>query len=929
MSSPYAFIDPTPSASRAGSVSHGGAEQEPRDVFGRTFSGTAVPPNPFGLRRGFRVARTAPNTPRVRSPDNTERSRDRRSPPEPQGEAIGVTFRLNAIEQTLRQHTAELVTQKTYLDAIQAEKTTLETRLDQTFRDWNARLTDMEQKSKSAWDQTQSLLQAMNSRMDKIEADLSSLLTRHVDTRPMTPPGFAPNPEQQTTGPTGFPASSAQGTSRPETFNMASPPRQGANAPGVADSWSPLGGHHQGSSNGGHSQRASGFGAPEAPQFNGFGAPPMHSQGGFGAPPMYPHGPHSEPAPFGPPPGTGNHGWAAAGFGTNTAPWREQDWTVDTKTSKELKMFDGDIKSYDKWRLRIRYHFINTNMYYKDIFDLIEKEKNIINWRTMSNCRVPDLPNVHWAWVATHLWSFVSRFLGDTMLGRMDTLANNEEFNGIELWRNLYLEFMGGSTEMSHNERNFFVNFPKCTKDEDLQTHLSTWSKLRLAYGGGIPDEHMKIMFRNTLPDHVLEELKKQHLDVTQKEYNWVMGELGRFNDSRLSKWNMTKLVQQLKPKGSSSINQIGAVEPSTSEPPPPPPVPDWSSIEANMARMIAAAFEKNDRGRSGSRTPQGSRSGSRDSRGGQRSRGGIPNPKFDGCWCCGKKGHSRQKCKKFLAIKEKNGGKVPADYEGAYEKAMKKAAAAAKPVAAIGVQSGVREHDETMIWPLLSAKGPIFRPTPIKNSFSSLSYDNENDDEAEVVKALSQLTSSVRRASDKPQTHKRPNQGLNMARIHSLAKQLRDGELNLPDLELDSNDEYECVWALVDTGAGVNCGSKAHFPDAIPVEAPEVLLTTASGDPLPNKGAMKVVTKSKEGVTRERIFYDAPVDIPILSVAEVSQEGLEGSDTLFRRIDGYIEDSQTHERQHFVKRKGVYFMKLYIERHKNNKGFGRPGNQP
>ena len=286
MSSPYAFIDPTPSASRARSVSHGGAEQEPRDVFGRTFSGTAVPPNPFGLRRGFRVARTAPNTPRVRSPDNTERSRDRRSPPKPQGEAIGVTFRLNAIEQTLRQHTAELVTQKTYLDAIQAEKTTLETRLDQTFRDWNARLNDMEQKSKSAWDQTQSLLQAMNSRMDKIEADLSSLLTRHVDTRLTTPPGFAPNPEQQPTGPTGFPASSTQGTSMPETFNMASPPRQGANAPGVADSWSPLGGHRQGPSNGGHSQRASGFGEPEAPQFNGFGAPPMHSQGGFGAPPM-------------------------------------------------------------------------------------------------------------------------------------------------------------------------------------------------------------------------------------------------------------------------------------------------------------------------------------------------------------------------------------------------------------------------------------------------------------------------------------------------------------------------------------------------------------------------------------------------------------------------------------------------------------------
>ena len=57
---------------------------------------------------------------------------------------------------------------------------------------------------------------------------------------------------------------------------------------------------------------------------------------------------------------------------------------------------------------------------------------------------------------------------------------------------------------------------------------------------GGLPDEHLKIMVRKILSDNVLNELKKQNIDVVIKEYNWVMSDLGRFNDSRLSKWNMS-----------------------------------------------------------------------------------------------------------------------------------------------------------------------------------------------------------------------------------------------------------------------------------------------------------------------------------------------------------------------------------------------------
>ena len=54
-------------------------------------------------------------------------------------------------------------------------------------------------------------------------------------------------------------------------------------------------------------------------------------------------------------------------------PWNDKHWTVDNKPPKELRTFDGLIQYYDKFRLRIRYHFISTKMFYKESFDLIEQ----------------------------------------------------------------------------------------------------------------------------------------------------------------------------------------------------------------------------------------------------------------------------------------------------------------------------------------------------------------------------------------------------------------------------------------------------------------------------------------------------------------------------------------------------------------------------
>ena len=102
--------------------------------------------------------------------------------------------------------------------------------------------------------------------------------------------------------------------------------------------------------------------------------------------------------------------------------------------------------------------------------------------------------------------------------------------------------------------------------------------------------------------------------------------------------------------------------------------------------------------------------------------------------------------------------------------------------------------------------------------------------------------------------------------------------------------------------------------------------LSTANGAPMPNRGAREITTLTQNGTPITRRFYDADVEMPILCVAELSLEGDAGSDVRFRRRDGYIEDLATGHREYFVKRKGVYFTKLYVPKSKfNSTGFARP----
>ena len=298
---------PAPSASGRASARHGSAaEVPPRDVFGRDAS-------------SFK-SREMPRTPRrARSPgDENDRERDRgRSQQDDGKNPVGMAFRVNAIEQTLREHHQELLArnlanQKNGTDMVEMHawrvkigglvddlmsfKTNVEARLDVTFKEWNLKISQLEKshatedaEAKVDRDVIRSVVQAISLRIDAIDIELAKPRSRpEAFDIGGSPPGTPPNG-----------APTMPNTWSPLNPNVGQAPTAGATAGGQPDPWAQ---YSQGQSMGGAMPQA-------APQ------------------------PQTQPQPM---PGA----WSA-GFGTNTGPFHEKDWAVSEKVSRELKSFDG------------------------------------------------------------------------------------------------------------------------------------------------------------------------------------------------------------------------------------------------------------------------------------------------------------------------------------------------------------------------------------------------------------------------------------------------------------------------------------------------------------------------------------------------------------------------------------------------------------
>ena len=190
-------------------------------------------------------------------------------------------------------------------------------------------------------------------------------------------------------------------------------------------------------------------------------------------------------------------------------------------------------------------------------------------------------------------------------------------------------------------------------------------------------------------------------------------------------------------------------------------------------------------------------------------------------------------------------------------------------------------------------------------------------DDGSEVLGALEKLTPKVNVGPKVSQrTRKSQIQPLTKARIAHIARQVKSGEIQLPEIKLEDNSEYEYFWALLDSCAGRSCAKKAkHFPKVkIPNSPSSVRMSTANRNELHSRGTFQINARTSEGHVISPTFEDADVEMPIVAITDIATNGHDGTETLFRCNGGEIVDFETRNKSNFIRRNGVYFMKMYYK---------------
>ena len=616
-----------------------------------------------------------------------------------------------------------------------------------------------------------------------------------------------------------------------------------------------------------------------------------------------------------------------------------RDWNVsDKKVSKALTLFNGHAQSYRNWSDRMKDHCKEVNCCYGQIFEIIEAQKTRISNNNLTMGQLEDGTLVDYKWISQHLWVFVGKNIDNDLHGRRMALTQNDADNGFELWRALYVENEGGAEQVALGGMSNLHAFPKCPRVDDLQHWLGQWQMTRQKYGADLPEIHLKQMFLNMLPDPVAEKLRERRdLNTLQQYINEVDADLGRLNDAKLAKLHSQRMANALKAGSRSSVNAVVEEHEPSQTPVMPTGNDEISKKLDTLINVLSAKNSPQPRGRTTDRSSKGDRAGSRERSKSPRGLDPAWEQEGKGCLHCGLKGHNRKNCNKFKKILADNNNSLPAGYKGAYEKwkDQRKKTNVAVVADVCGIcEDNLDEFEETdLVWSLpTNSKLPSLTCPccPVSNKFSELEDD---DDENDMMTALQQLTSKIQIGAKVPQKQRKSTRTLSHQQISKIARQVQEGIIDLPSLDLESNEDYEAVWALVDSGAGKSCANKSkHFAHVrTPNRPSQARMATANGQELKSRGTFTVHGFTSEGQKISPDFEDTDVEMPIVAVNDISKEDLE---VIFRQEQSELMDSSTGRKSKSVKKKGVYFMKMLYKKHQcdddcehgEQPSFTRPG---
>ena len=108
--------------------------------------------------------------------------------------------------------------------------------------------------------------------------------------------------------------------------------------------------------------------------------------------------------------------------------------------------FDATINSYVDWSQAILDHLSRTNRGWTSLLRFIEIQQNPVPYEELS---IQHVGGVNSWDIACHLETFLCSWISKSLKQRRNALCGNQPGNGLEMWRQLHLEYKGGRTYFS------------------------------------------------------------------------------------------------------------------------------------------------------------------------------------------------------------------------------------------------------------------------------------------------------------------------------------------------------------------------------------------------------------------------------------------------------------------------------------------------
>ena len=178
------------------------------------------------------------------------------------------------------------------------------------------------------------------------------------------------------------------------------------------------------------------------------------------------------------------HGAAPSPCGDAQMEGRAQikDFDISYKHNPQIKVFDGSISQYKLWAERMKDHIARNNHRWAQMLEFVAECKTPVTKEDLWGIRCDGVN----AWtLALKLNSFLADWLNADLYGRRTQLAGgvSQKGNGFEVWRQLFVQFAGGTTAVKHGGQMRLKDFPKCRDVLKLEAHLDAWTNCLEEFG--------------------------------------------------------------------------------------------------------------------------------------------------------------------------------------------------------------------------------------------------------------------------------------------------------------------------------------------------------------------------------------------------------------------------------------------------------------